>query len=361
MSNQNNNSLNLFTRYLTIWVFFAITAGVLLGIYIPQLFQTLAKWQYANVNIVIAILIWVMIYPMMLQVDFKTIKEVKNHKKALFITLAINWLIKPFTMALLGVIFFKYIFNNFLPSQDAEQYLAGVILLGAAPCTAMVFVWSKLTKGNANYTLVQVALNDLILIIAFVPIVNLLLNVTDITIPWNTLLFSVLLYVLVPLAAGYVTREKLVKNNKIELLTKLQKKIEPFSMLGLLFTILILFALQAEYVVAKPIIFLLIAIPLIIQTYIIFAIAYLWSYLWKIPHNIAAPSALVGTSNFFELAVAVAIGIFGLNSGAALATVIGVLVEVPVMLSLVTFANKTNKFFIPQKHFVYAKNHITKS
>ncbi len=342
---QKSSPLNLFGRYLSLWIALCITSGVLLGNFIPEIFQFITKLEYAKVNLVVGVLIWIMIYPMMVNIDFSSLKNTYKKPKGLCVTLVVNWLIKPFTMAFLGILFFETIFANLVDPSDAKEYIAGMILLGVAPCTAMVFVWSKLTKGDATYTLVQVSINDIIMIFAFAPIAALLLGVTDIVVPWQTLLLSVVLYVLIPLFAGYVTRKALMKGKNKNTLNSFSKHIEPYSMAGLLLTVVILFGLQANVIIGKPLIILLIAIPLIIQSYGIFAIAYTWSYFWKIPHNIAAPSALIGTSNFFELAVAVAISLFGLESGAALATVVGVLVEVPVMLSLVALSNRTKKYF----------------
>jgi ACR3 family arsenite transporter len=285
-----------------------------------------------------------MIYPMMVQIDFSSLKNIGNKRKGFCITLIINWLVKPFTMAALGVLFFKYIYSGWIPEAEGKEYIAGLILLGIAPCTAMVFVWSQLTKGDPNYTLIQVSLNDIIMIFAFAPLAAILLGLTNILVPWETLILSIILYVVIPLAMGMITRKIFIKLNN-NLLEKFNKNIQPYSILGLLLTVILLFGFQAETIITKPIIILLIAIPLIIQSYGIFIIAYIWSYLWKVPHKIAAPVALIGTSNFFELAVAVAISLFGLNSGAALATVVGVLVEVPVMLSLVKIINNTKHRF----------------
>ncbi len=336
--------MNLFERYLTIWVGLCIVAGVMLGHFLPEVFNLIAQFEFAHVNIVVAVLIWLMIYPMMVKVDFSSIKDVAKNPKGLILTLIINWLIKPFSMALIGALFFKVLFANWINPETANEYLAGVILLGVAPCTAMVFVWSQLTKGDANYTLVQVSVNDLIMIVAFAPIAGFLLGVTDITVPWDTLLLSVVLYVVIPLVAGFITRKVLLKSGEARL-TGFLAKISPISIAGLLATIVILFGLQAPAIIKQPLDIVLIAIPLLIQTYGIFFIAYFIAYKWKIPHKIAAPSCLIGTSNFFELAVAVAISLFGLHSGAALATVVGVLVEVPVMLSLVTIVNNTRHKF----------------
>ena len=340
----NESPLGLFGKYLSLWVGLCIIVGITLGNIFPFLFQSIANIQFKNVNFIVAILIWLMIYPMMVQIDFSSIKNFRNKPKGLCITLIINWLIKPFTMAALGILFFKYIYSGWIPEEEGKEYIAGLILLGIAPCTAMVFVWSQLTKGDPNYTLVQVSLNDVIMVFAFAPLAAVLLGITNILVPWETLILSVVLYVIIPLIIGMITRKILIKINNNSL-QKFSKKIEPYSILGLLCTIILLFGFQAETIITKPIIIILIAIPLIIQSYGIFFIAYGWSYLWKVPHNIAAPASLIGTSNFFELAVAVAISLFGLNSGAALATVVGVLVEVPVMLTLVTIANKTKHRF----------------
>jgi ACR3 family arsenite transporter len=344
MSTQQS-PLGIFERYLSLWVGLCIAAGVGLGLLIPSAFQTIAALEYASVNLVVAVFIWVMIYPMMVNVDFTKIKDVGQKPKGLCITLVINWLIKPFTMAALGIVFFEYIFTGLVSPQDAKEYIAGMILLGVAPCTAMVFVWSQMVKGDANYTLVQVSVNDIIMIFAFAPLVALLLGVTDIIVPWETLLLSVILYVLIPLGAGYMTRNKLDSSSNHERITKFTARVKPFSIMGLLATVILLFGFQAETIIDKPLVIALIAVPLLIQSYGIFAITYGWAYLWRVPFNTAAPAAMIGTSNFFELAVAVAISLFGLNSGAALATVVGVLVEVPVMLSLVAFANHTRQYF----------------
>ena len=336
--------MGLFERYLSVWVAACIAAGVILGNTIPALFSAIAALEYAHVNLVVAVLIWAMIYPMMIQVDFAAIKDVGKKPKGLALTLTINWLIKPFSMALLGWLFFKILFAGWVDPQSASEYIAGMILLGVAPCTAMVFVWSQLTKGDPNYTLVQVSVNDIIMIFAFAPLTALLLGISDIQVPWETLLFSVVLYVVLPLAAGYLTRRALMQKGE-QTLNTFVNTLKPWSMIGLLSTIVILFGLQAETIVAKPLVIALIAIPLLIQTYGIFAIGYLAAKRLRLPHNVAAPACMIGTSNFFELAVAVAISLFGLNSGAALATVVGVLVEVPVMLSLVWFANRTRHWF----------------
>ncbi|MEQ8698971.1 MAG: ACR3 family arsenite efflux transporter [Bauldia litoralis] len=335
-----------FERWLSIWVALSILLGIVLGQVFPGLFEALAGFEYAHVNLVVAILIWAMVYPMMISVDFGSITRVADQPKGLLITLVVNWLIKPFTMAALGVLFFKYLFADLMSAADADSYIAGLILLGAAPCTAMVFVWSQLTRGDANYTLVQVSVNDLIMVFAYAPIVALLLGVTDIPVPWDTLVLSVILYVVVPLIAGVVTRRVLLGDKRdVEAVSNFTTRLKPFSIVGLLATVVLLFGFQGSAILAQPILILLIAIPLLLQSYGIFAIAYGAAWFMRVPFRIAAPCAMIGTSNFFELAVAVAISLFGLNSGAALATVVGVLVEVPVMLSLVAFANRTRGHF----------------
>ncbi len=333
--------MGIFERYLSVWVGLCILLGVVLGNAAPDVFTALAAFEFARVNLVVAALIWIMIYPMMVQVDFGSIRDIRNKPKGLIITLVVNWLIKPFTMAALGWLFFRVFFADLVDLETATEYIAGMILLGVAPCTAMVFVWSHLTKGDANYTLVQVSVNDLIMIFAFAPLAGFLLGVTDVVVPWETLLLSVLLYVVIPLAAGIVTRKALYRPDSPERLASLLNALKPYSIAGLLGTVVLLFGLQAETIVAQPLDIVLIAIPLLIQTYGIFAVAYLAARWWRVEHAVAAPCALIGTSNFFELAVAVAISLFGLHSGAALATVVGVLVEVPVMLSLVAIVNRT--------------------
>ena len=342
--------MSLFERYLSLWVALCIAAGVILGNLFPGIFRIIAGWEYASVNLVVAVLIWAMVYPMMVAVDFASLRHIHRRPKGLVITVVVNWLIKPFTMAALGVLFFQVVFADLIAPATAQQYIAGLILLGAAPCTAMVFVWSQLTRGDASYTLVQVSLNDAIMIFAFAPIVALLLGVTDIDVPWQTLLISVGLYVVIPLVAGAVTRAVLLGKAAGGALseapvTRFTTAIKPFSILGLLATVVLLFGFQGHVIVADPLLIGLIAVPLLIQSYGIFVIAYAAAWAWRVPHNVAAPCALIGTSNFFELAVAVAIGLFGLNSGAALVTVVGVLVEVPVMLSLVAIANRTRSHF----------------
>jgi ACR3 family arsenite transporter len=327
-----------------------IVAGIGLGKAAPGLFQTLADLEYASVNLVVAVLIWAMVYPMMVNVDFTSLRHIGDRPKGLIITLVVNWLIKPFTMAALGVLFFEILFADMIAPKDAQEYIGGLILLGAAPCTAMVFVWSQLARGDATYTLVQVSVNDVIMIFAFAPIVALLLGVTDIAVPWETLLLSVGLYVVIPLLAGYATRRQLMAHARRAeggeaAVTRFVSRIKPYSVIGLLATVVLLFGFQGNIIIDRPLLIALIATPLIIQSYGIFFLAYGAAWMWRVPFNVAAPCALIGTSNFFELAVAVAISVFGLQSGAALATVVGVLVEVPVMLSLVAFANRTRGAF----------------
>jgi ACR3 family arsenite transporter len=339
------SGLGTFERWLSVWVTLAIAGGLLLGNLFPGLFAALASFEIASVNLPVAVLIWAMVYPMMVGVDFGALRQVGDKPKGLVITLVVNWLIKPFTMAALGVLFFNYVFADMIPPDDAQAYLAGVILLGAAPCTAMVFVWSNLTRGDPAYTLMQVSVNDVVMVFAFAPIVAFLLGVTDIVVPWNTLLLSVGLYVMLPLWAGYLTRRRLVGNGGEAAVDGFKTRVQPFSIIGLLVTVVLLFGFQGEVILNRPLVIALIAVPLLIQSYGIFFLAYGAARAWRIPFNVAAPCALIGTSNFFELAVAVAISLFGLGSGAALATVVGVLVEVPVMLSLVAFANRTKHWF----------------
>ncbi|NHB77012.1 ACR3 family arsenite efflux transporter [Rhodobacter calidifons] len=335
--------MSLFERWLTLWVALCILAGIVLGNLVPGLFATLAGLEYASVNLVVAVLIWAMVFPMMVAIDFGALKDVGQRPKGLVVTLVVNWLIKPFTMAALAVLFFNHLFAGLIDPARAPEYIAGLILLGAAPCTAMVFVWSQLTKGDPNYTLVQVSVNDLIMVVAFAPIVAFLLGVTEIRVPWETLILSVVLYIVIPLIAGWLTRRALIAGGQpVEAFIA---RLKPASVLGLLLTVILLFGFQGQVILAQPVLIALIAVPILIQSYGIFALGYAWAWAWRLPHKVAAPCALIGTSNFFELAVAVAIGLFGLNSGAALATVVGVLVEVPVMLSLVAFANRTRDRF----------------
>jgi len=333
--------MGTFERLLSLWVALAIGVGVGLGLLLPGGFEVVSRLELARVNLVVAVLIWLMVYPMMLKVEPSCLKDVGKKPKGLALTLVVNWLIKPFTMAALGVLFFKVVFADMVPADDASQIIAGMILLGVAPCTAMVFVWSQLTEGDANYTLVQVSVNDLIMVFAFAPLAGLLLGVTDITVPWGTLVTSVVMFIVIPLAAGVATQRWLSR----ERLERLGHRLKPTSILGLLLTVVLLFGFQAATIVARPLLVALIAVPLLLQSYGIFAIAYGLARLLKLPFNVAAPAAMIGTSNFFELAVAVAISLFGLTSTAALATVVGVLIEVPVMLSLVAFANRTKRWF----------------
>lgn len=342
--------IGVFERYLSLWVALCIALGIVLGRVVPGLFEALAGLEHASVNLPVAVLIWTMVYPMMVAVDFTSLRQINAKPRGLLITVVVNWLVKPFTMAALAVLFFEMVFADLITPADAQQYIAGLILLGAAPCTAMVFVWSQLTRGDPSYTLVQVSVNDLIMVFAFAPIVALLLGVTNIAVPWNTLLLSVGLYVVVPLAAGALTRYGLTRGAGAaeaaeRAVSRFTASLKPWSVLGLLATVVLLFGFQGQVILEQPLVIGLIAVPLLIQSYGIFVVAYAAAWVLRVPFNIAAPCALIGTSNFFELAVAVAISLFGLNSGAALATVVGVLVEVPVMLSLVAFANRTRAHF----------------
>jgi len=343
-------AIGFFEKWLSLWVFLCICTGLALGNLFPQAFETIASWQYASVNLAVAALIWAMVYPMMVAVDFASLRRIGDRPKGLLLTITVNWLVKPFTMAAVAVLFFEVVFADLIAAADAKQYIAGLILLGAAPCTAMVFVWSQLTRGDPTYTLVQVSLNDAIMIFAFAPIVALLLGITDIAVPWDTLMLSVALYILIPLSAGVLTRRWLISHsfrqqNSEAAVAGFTAKLKPISTIGLLTTVILLFGFQGRAILHQPVLIALIAVPLLIQSYGIFVLAYAAAWAWRVPFNIAAPCALIGTSNFFELAVAVAISLFGLNSGAALATVVGVLVEVPVMLSLVAFANRTQHHF----------------
>ena len=340
------SGISFFEKYLTLWVAICMAVGVLVGIYLPGIPKFLNKFEYYNVSIPVAILIWLMIYPMMLKVDFNSVKKVGENPKGLIVTWITNWLIKPFTMYGLAYFFFFVVFKNIISPNLAKDYLAGAVLLGAAPCTAMVFVWSHLTKGNPAYTLVQVATNDLIILIAFVPIVAFLLGISGFAIPWGTLLLSVVLFVIVPLLAGIISRSLITKNKGLDYFENVYiPKFNNITPIGLLLTLIILFSFQGQTIIHNPLDILLIAIPLTIQTFLIFFIAYLWAKIWKLPFDVAAPASMIGASNFFELAVAVAISLFGLNSGAALATVVGVLTEVPIMLTLVKIANNTKEWF----------------
>ena len=337
--------LGAFEKWLSLWVAGAIALGTALGYALPGLFGALAALEVASVNLVVAVLIWAMVFPMMVGVDFGALARIGDRPKGLVVTLVVNWLVKPFTMAALGVLFFEHAFAGLIPPDDAQAYLAGLILLGAAPCTAMVFVWSQLTRGDPTYTLVQVSVNDVVMVFAFAPIVALLLGLTDIVVPWETLLLSVGLYVVIPLAAGLIVRTRLERRGGEPAVDAFKERVKPVSVIGLIATVVLLFGFQGHVIVERPLVIALIAVPLLIQSYGIFAIAYGAARAWRIPFDVAAPCALIGTSNFFELAVAVAISLFGIGSGAALATVVGVLVEVPVMLSLVAFANRTRHWF----------------
>ncbi len=336
----STSPLGFFERYLSIWVGLCIAAGVGLGSIMPSLFQAIAQCEVASVNLVVAVLIWVMIYPMMVNVDFSNLKEATKSPKAFIISFIVTWLVMPFSMAGLGILFLQYLFAGLIPAQDAQNYIAGLILLGAAPCTAMVFVWSRLVGGSPNYTLVQVAVNNVILMVAYAPLVSLLLGITNITVPWATLILSVGLYVIIPIIAGYITRKMLLTRGEQHLQAFLSH-LKPYSVLGLLATVVLLFGFQAQTLLDKPLVIALIGVPILLQSVLMFTLTYGWMFKARVVHNIAAPAALISASNFFELAVAVAISLFGLNSGAALATVVGVLVEVPVMLWLVGIANST--------------------
>lgn len=348
--------LPIFEKYLSVWVLLCMIAGVLLGKEVPVIPNALSKLEYANVSIPIAILIWLMVFPMMLKIDFSSVVKSLKQPKGLSITLVSNWWIKPFTMYLFAFLFLKIIFSRLIPADLATEYLAGAVLLGAAPCTAMVFVWSYLTRGNAAYTLVQVAINDLVILGAYVPIVGFLLGISNITVPYDTLFLSIFLYVVIPLSAGYITRRNVIKRKGLEYFENVfLKKFRNITIIGLLLTLVILFNFQGDIILSNPIHIVLIAIPLAIQTFFIFSLAYSWAKLWKVPHDIAAPAAMIGASNFFELAVAVAISLFGLNFGAALATVVGVLEEVPIMLTLVKIADRTQGWFKRAPEFASIK------
>ena len=338
--------MGLFERYLSVWVALAIVIGIAVGQFAPVVPDVLSRFEYAQVSIPVAILIWAMIFPMMVQVDFDSIAGVRRQPKGLVITTTVNWLIKPFTMFAIAWFFLLVVFEPLIETGLARQYLAGAILLGAAPCTAMVFVWSYLTRADAAYTLVQVSLNDLIMLFAFAPIVMFLLGLSDMTVPWQTIALSVFLYIVIPLTAGYATRRYVIAKKGIDYFDNVfMKRLGPVTPVGLILTLVLLFAFQGEVILQNPLHIALIAVPLILQTFLIFAIAYGWAKAWKVPHSVAAPGAMVGASNFFELAVAAAISLFGIHSGAALATVVGVLVEVPLMLGLVWIANQTRQYF----------------
>lgn len=346
MKEIKNSGISFFERYLTVWVALCMAAGILIGKFIPSIPAFLGRFEYANVSIPIAILIWLMIYPMMLKVDFQSIKNVGNNPKGLFVTWVTNWLIKPFTMFGIAWLFFFVLFKALIPTELARDYLAGAVLLGAAPCTAMVFVWSHLTKGDAAYTVVQVATNDLIILVAFTPIVAFLLGVSGVKIPWDTLLLSVVLFVVIPLVGGVITRNLITKKKGIDYFqNNFIPRFNHITIAGLLLTLVIIFSFQGKIILENPLHIVLIAVPLILQTIFIFTISYITCKLLKLPHSIAAPAGMIGASNFFELAVAVAIALFGTGSPVALATIVGVLVEVPVMLILVQATNKTRGWF----------------
>ena len=335
--------MGIFERYLSLWVFLCIIAGITIGYIVGNSIESISNLEVASVNIPVAILVWLMIYPMMVQIDFSSIRNVSKNSRGIGLTLVVNWLIKPFTMAFFAWIFFDKIYHSWIQPELAQEYIAGAILLGAAPCTAMVFVWSYLTKGDANYTLVQVSVNDLVLLVAFIPIVKFLLGISNIEIPMDTLASSVVIFVVIPLLAGYISNQYLLKKKgQIWFKDVFLPKLKPISIIALLTTLILLFAFQGEKILTNPFHILLIAIPLTIQTYFIFFITWWGGRILKLKHSICAPAAMIGASNFFELAVAIAIALFGLNSGASLATVVGVLIEVPIMLSLVAIANKWN-------------------
>lgn len=341
-----DNRLGVFERYLTVWVALCIVTGVAVGQFLPIIPETLNRLTYSQVSIPVAVLIWFMIYPMMVQIDFSSIAHAGKQPKGLLVTLTVNWLIKPFTMFFFAWLFLKVIFAPFIPANLGQEYMAGAILLGAAPCTAMVFVWSYLTKGDPAYTLVQVAVNNIVMLFAYAPIVILLLGIGSVTVPYDTVFLSVFLYIIIPLAAGYISRRYLIRTRGIEWFDNVfLKRLSPLTMTGLLLTLIVLFSFQGDVILQNPLHIAFIAVPLIIQTFFIFAIAYGWAKAWNIHHAVAAPACLIGASNFFELSVAVAISLFGITSGAALSTVVGVLVEVPLMLALVRIANKTRHKF----------------
>jgi len=346
MSKQKLEGIGFFEKYLTLWVVICMVVGILIGKFLPGIPNFLGKFEYAKVSLPIAILIWIMIYPMMMKVDFQSVRTVGKNPKGLFVTWVTNWLIKPFTMFGIAYFFFYVVFKNIIPADLAKDYLAGAILLGAAPCTAMVFVWSHLTKGNAAYTVVQVATNDLIILVAFTPIVAFLLGVSGVAVPWDTLILSVVLFVVIPLVAGVITRISVIKNKGDKYFNEtFIPKFSNITVIGLLLTLVIIFSFQGNVILENPLHIFLIAVPLVIQTFLIFFIAYIAAKMLKLPHNVAAPAGMIGASNFFELAVAVAIALFGATSPVALATIVGVLVEVPVMLILVKIANNTKQWF----------------
>ncbi|MDQ6956367.1 MAG: ACR3 family arsenite efflux transporter [Mariprofundaceae bacterium] len=342
MSNNIQPAMGFFTRYLTLWVFLSMLTGIVLGNIAPELTLSLGSFEIAHINLSVAILIWIMILPMLLNIDYSALHKVWQHRNGIIVTVGINWLVKPFSMALLGWFFIYHVFSAYLDPLQWDSYYAGLVILAAAPCTAMVFVWSKLSGGNAQFTLSQVALNDLIMIVAFAPIVGLLLGIASIHIPWNTLLLSVLIYILVPVMIAYSWRKYLLKKQSLE---PTLQRMDPYSMTALLFMIVLLFAFQGKQILVQPLVILMLAIPITIQVYFTSGLAYLLNKRLGVAHCIAAPSALIGASNFFELAVATAIALFGFESGAALATVVGVLVEVPVMLSVVAIVNRSKVWY----------------
>ena len=338
--------MNLFERYLSIWVLLCIVVGIALGHWFPDAFQLLGKLEIANVNLPVAVLVWLMILPMLLKIDFRALHEVKQHARGIGITLFVNWAVKPFSMALLGWLFIRVVFADWLPADQIDSYIAGLIILAAAPCTAMVFVWSNLTNGHPGFTLTQVALNDVIMVFAFAPIVALLLGIASITVPWDTLVLSVVLYIVLPVIIATLWRHSLTSREHGEAkLARRLKLLQPLSLLALLTTLVLLFGFQGKQIIAQPLIILMLAVPILIQVYFNSGLAYLLSKRLGVDHRVAAPAALIGASNFFELAVATAISLYGLNSGAALATVVGVLVEVPVMLSVVRIVNATRPWY----------------
>lgn len=346
MSEEKSTEIGFFEKYLTIWVLICMATGILIGKFLPGIPEFLSRFEYAQISIPIAVLIWVMIYPMMMKVDFQSIKNVGNNPQGLLISSGTSWLIKPFLMFGLASFFFYVVFKTFIPTELAQSYVAGAVLLGAAPCTAMVFVWSNLTKGDPAHTLVQVAVNDLIILVAFVPIVSFLLGVTNIFVPWDTLILSIVLFVVVPLAGGFLTRYFMVKNKGEEYFTqRFIPKFDNITTVGLLLTLVIIFSFQGDAILENPLHVLLIAVPLILQNVLTAAFAYWMCKVTKQPHNVAAPAALIGASDFFELSVAVAIALFGPTSPVVLVCTVGVLTEVPVMLLLVRFINKTKGWF----------------
>jgi len=336
--------MGVFERFLTVWVALGIAAGIGLGVLLPGAFQAVAALEIAHVNLVVAVLIWLMIYPMMIQVDWSAVRDIGHRPRGLVLTLVVNWLVKPFTMAALGVLFFQHVFAPWVDPESASEYIAGMILLGVAPCTAMVFVWSALVKGDPSYTLVQVSVNDLVMVFAFAPIAAFLLGVTEVQVPWHTLLLSTVLYVVLPLLAGVATRRAL-RRRSTRAVDGFVRRLKSWSIVGLITTVVLLFGFQARTILEQPLVIGMIAVPLVLQTYGIFLVTFVAAWLLRLGHEVAGPACLIGTSNFFELAVAVAISLFGLHSGAALATVVGVLVEVPVMLSLVAIVNRTAHLF----------------